>query len=986
MGDGVLVYFGYPRAHEDEAERAVRAGLGVIDAVGRLDVASVRLQARVGIATGLVVVGDLIGEGSAQEQSVVGETPNLAARLQALAEPDAVVIAAGTRRLVGDLFDYRHLGAVEIKGMVGPVPAWQVLSPSGLTSRFEALRGSVLTPLIGRYEEIELLLRRWTRAKNGEGQIVLVSGEAGIGKSRITAALHERLGGEPYTRLRYFGSPHHADSPLHPVIAQLERAAGFAREDSPGTKLDKLEILLSRAGENSPDAAALIADLLALPSDGRYASLPSDPRRQREDTFASLVRQLEGLAHGQPVLVIFEDLQWVDSTSLELLEMILERVPRLPVLFVITFRPEFQPPWTGEAHVTLLTLGRLGQRETEALVEQVAGGKSLSAEILVQIVERADGIPLFTEELTKALLEGGLLRVQDGRYLFKGPSSSFAIPSSLHASLLARLDRLAPVREVAQIGAALGREFSYEKLAAVAGRSDGELRDALDQLAGAGLLLRRGTSLRATFVFKHALIQDAAYSTLLRGQRQALHARIGNMLKEQFPEIAVTEPETLAHHYTQAGLLDSAIDYWHKAGERALRRSATVEAVQHLTHGIQLTRSLPATPARDRRELDLHLALGRFIRIVKGMAAPETLQVFTRARRLVNDSATVTEQMTVLYGLWGVHHVRAEHTEACEVAQQCLNLAARHNDNKEAEVLAHYIMGDTLWATGTFIEARYHLERTSQLSAAATASSAVARALQNHDISALSYLAWVLWPLGYPAQATAAAKQAIQRARDTGHVPLIAFVSFVDAFLAAAFSADRDRCEARFDEVVTYCTKHGVKAYELWTRFCQGIATARLGGTERGIAVMRSTMEELEAINAEILRPLHQGHLAAALASHGQADLGIALIDEAISTLEKTGERLFEAEVYRFRGQLWIDVDKPDEAEIALLRALTVARGQQARMWELRAAVSLARLRRNQGRRAGARDLLAPIYCWFNEGLDTPDLKDAKAVLHTLNA
>ena len=986
MGDGVLLYFGYPRAHEDEAERAVRAGLGVIDAVGRLDVASVRLQARVGIATGLVVVGDLIGEGSAQEQSVVGETPNLAARLQALAEPDAVVIAAGTRRLVGDLFDYRDLGAVEIKGMVGPVPAWQVLSPSGLTSRFEALRGSVLTPLIGRYEEIELLLRRWTRAKNGEGQIVLVSGEAGIGKSRITAALQERLGEETYTRLRYFGSPHHADSPLHPVIAQLERAAGFAREDPPGTKLDKLEILLSQAGENSPDAAALIADLLALPSDGRYPSLPSDPRRQRDDTFASLVRQLEGLARGQPVLVIFQDVQWVDSTSLELLEIILQRVPRLPVLFVITFRPEFQPPWTGEAHVTLLTLGRLGQRETEALVEQVAGGKSLPDEILVQIVERADGIPLFSEELTKALLEGGLLREQDGRYLFEGPSPSFVIPSSLHASLLARLDRLAPVREVAQIGAALGREFSYEELAAVAGRSDGELKDALDQLAGAGLLFRRGTSLRATFMFKHALIQDAAYSTLLRGQRQALHARIGNMLKNQFPEIAVTEPETLAHHYTQAGLLDIATDYWHKAGERALRRSAMVEAVQHLTHGIELTRSLPATPARDRRELDLHLALGRFIRIVKGMAAPETLQVFTRARRLLDDSVTVTEHMTVLYGLWGVHYVRAEHTEAREVAQQCLDLAARHNHNEEAEVLANYIMGDTLWATGTFIEARHYLERTSQLSAAATTSSAVARVLQNHDISALSYLAWVLWPLGYPAQATAAAKQAIQRARDTGHVPLIAFVSFVDAFLAAAFSADRDRCEARFDEVVTYCTKHGVKAYELWTRFCQGIATARLGGTERGIAVMRSTMEELEAINAEILRPLHQGHLAAALASHGQADLGITLIDEAISTLEKTGERLFEAEVYRFRGQLWIDLDKPDEAEIALLRALTVARGQQARMWELRAAVSLARLRRNQGRRAEARDLLAPIYCWFNEGLDTPDLKDAKAVLHTLNA
>jgi predicted ATPase len=367
------------------------------------------------------------------------------------------------------------------------------------------------------------------------------------------------------------------------------------------------------------------------------------------------------------------------------------------------------------------------------------------------------------------------------------------------------------------------------------------------------------------------------------------------------------------------------------------------------------------------------------------MAAPETLQVFSRARRLLDCSATVTEQMTVLYGLWGVHYVRAEHTEAREVAQQCLDLAARHNHSEEAEVLANYIMGGTLWATGTFIEARYRLERTSQLSAAAAASSAVARVLQNHDISALSYLAWVLWSLGYPAQATAAAKQAVQRARDTGHVPLIAFVSFVDAFLAAAFSADRDRREARFDEVVTYCAKHGVKTYELWTRFCQGIVAARLGDTERGIAVMRSTMEELEAINAEILRPLHLGHLAAALASLGQVDLGIALIDEGISKLEKTGEGLFEAELYRLRGQLWIDLSKTAEAETALLRALTVARGQQARMWELRAAVSLARLRRDQGRRAEARDLLAPVYGWFTEGFDTPDLKEAKTLLEELS-
>jgi class 3 adenylate cyclase/predicted ATPase len=977
MGDGALVYFGYPRAHEDDGERAVRAGLSSIDAVRRLDVKSVKLQARVGIATGLVVVGDLIGEGSAQQQSVVGETPNLAARLEALAEPDAVVIAAGTRRLVGDLFEYRDLGAVEVKGIASPVPAWQVLRPSVVASRFEALRGSALTPLVGRDEEIDLLLRRWARAKDGDGQIVLVSGEPGIGKSRITAALQERLSRESYIRLRLFGSPHHRDSPLHPFIAQLERAAGFGREDA-------LEVLLSQSGESSADAVALIADLLAVPDDGRYRPLPSDPQRRRKETLTSLAQQLEGLGRGKPVLMIFEDAHWADSTSLELMQIIVERVPRLPVLFVLTFRPEFQPTWIGEAHVTMLTLGRLGQRETAALAERVAGSKLLPAEILAQIVERADGIPLFIEELTKTLLEGGILREQQGSYVFDGPLPTLAIPSSLHSSLLARLDRLAPVKEVAQIGAALGREFSYEVLAAVAGRSDDELGDALEQLAGAGLVFRRGTPPGGSLIFKHALIQDAAYSTLLRSQRHALHARIGKVLKEQFPETAVTEPETLAHHYTQAGLLDIAIDYWRKAGERALRRSAAVEAVQHLTNGIELTHSLPAAPERDRKELDLHLALGRMIRIVKGMAAPETLRVFSRARDLLDKSATVTEQMTVLYGLWGVHCARAEHAAAHEVAQQCVTLAALHTHNEAAGALANYITGGTLWATGAFVEARSHLERTLELRAPATASGTATRLSQNQDITALSYLAWTLWPLGYPEQAAAAAKQAVLRARSTGHVPLTAFVSSVELFLATVFGAEREPLAADADEVVAYCVEHGVKFYELWARFCQGVALARRGPLERGIEVMRGAMEASEKINAELFRSLYLGYLAAAHANLGQPEVGIALIDEAILTAGNTGERLFEAELYRLRGELLIGLGKTGEAETALLRALTVACGQQARMWELRAARSLARLWQAQGKRVQARDLLAPIYGWFTEGFGMPDLKEAKALLDEL--
>jgi len=611
MGDGVLVYFGYPRAHEDDAERAVRAGLGLIDAVGRLDFKSTKLQARVGIATGLVIVGDLIGEGSAQEQAVVGQTPNLAARMQTLAEPGAVVIAAGTRQLVGDLFEYRDLGPIEVKGVAGLVLAWEVLRPSVIASRFEALRGSALTGLVGRDEEIDLLLRRWTRAKAGEGQVVLLSGEPGIGKSRLTAALHERLAAEPHTRVRYFCSPHRSDSPLYPVIGQLERAADFEQDDPPDVKLEKVEALLRRTSDGLDETIALIADLLSLPYEGRYPALPADPQRNREMTLIALLKQFEGLVAQRPALIIFEDAHWADSTSVELLDRAIERTARLAVLMVVTFRPEFQAPWIGQAGVTSLSLNRLAQHHTASLIDGVTGGQALPPEILDRIVEHTDGIPLFIEELTKSLLEGGLMRHEAGRYVLAGPLPALAIPASLQASLMARLDRLSPVKEVAQIGAAIGREFSYELLAAVARRDDADLVDALDQLAVAGLVFRRGTPPRASFVFKHALVQDAAYSTLLRGQRQNLHGRIGHALQTLFPEIPETQPEVVAHHLTEAGIIDSAIDYWRKAAERSLRRSAGIEAVRHLLRGIELTQSLPRSPEQKRRALEQYLALGR---------------------------------------------------------------------------------------------------------------------------------------------------------------------------------------------------------------------------------------------------------------------------------------------------------------------------------------------------------------------------------------
>ncbi len=607
MGDGVLVYFGYPRAHEDDAERAVRAGLALVERIGRLESGAGTLASRIGIATGLVVVGDLIGAGD-----TLSETPNLAARLQEMAPANGVIISEATRRLLGELFEYRDLGTAEVKGLEAPVPVWQVLRRSAVESRFEALRSASLTPLVGRDGEIELLLRRWERAKEGEGQIVLISGEAGIGKSRLTAALQERLAGEPHTRLRYFCSAHHRDSALYPFVAQLEHAAGFDREDGPATKVDKLAALLSRSDDNALETAAGFADLLGLPT---ATPPPTDPRQKRELILAALVRQLDGLARRQPVLLVCEDAHWIDSTSLELLERIAERAPHLSALMVITFRPEFQPPWTGQAQVTALTLSRLGQRDTTALVESLAGGKTLPAEILDRIVERTDGIPLFIEELTKTLLEGGLLREEDGHYALDDLLPPLAIPSSLQDSLMARLDRLAPVKEVAQIGAAIGREFSYALLAAVARRPEGELRDAIDRLVEAGLIFRRGGLAQSSFVFKHALVQDAAYGALLRGRRQELHARIATALEQRSASpldqtaSAAERAGLLAHHWCAAEDWERALSYTLQAAEQAGKIYARPEAISRYWQALDLFERLPGNVERNQVHAEVILTL-----------------------------------------------------------------------------------------------------------------------------------------------------------------------------------------------------------------------------------------------------------------------------------------------------------------------------------------------------------------------------------------
>jgi len=601
MGDGVLVYFGCPQAHEDDAERAVRAGLELIGAVTALRTHA-PLQTRIGIVTGLVVVGNLIGSGAAQEQAVVGETPNIATRLQSIAKPNTVIIAESTRKLLGILFDLQDLGVQDVKGLGAPVRAWAVLQPASVESRFEALHAGGLTEFVGRDEEVEILLRHWAKARGGEGQVVLLSGEAGIGKSRLTAALMERMAHEPHTRLRYFCSPQHTDSALYPVISHMERAAGLAHNDTVQLKLDKLDAVLAKTSTRQQHAA-LLAGMLLLPNDGRYPALDLAPEQRRQRTLEAVVSQMEALAGQFPVLMILEDAHWADPTSLEAFSRVVDRLGTLHVLLIVTFRLEFEPPWIGRPYVTALTINRLAQRDTEAMIDHVVGNKLVPANLRQDIIERTDGIPLFVEEMTKAVLEGGSEAAQ--RAVASIPSPVVAVPASLQGSLMARLDRLGSAKEIAQIGATIGREFPHTLLSAVVSRTEPELASALNRLIDAGLLFRQGVSRRANYVFKHALVQHAAYETLLRERRRALHARIAETLESQFTEIAENQPELLARHCTAAGLIEKAVGLWGRAGQRSLERSALAQAVEQLTRGIDLIASLPSTPALHRIQIKL---------------------------------------------------------------------------------------------------------------------------------------------------------------------------------------------------------------------------------------------------------------------------------------------------------------------------------------------------------------------------------------------
>jgi len=991
MGDGVLAYFGWPRAYEHDAERAVKAGLELIDVIGRLKAPdNTPLACRVGIATGSVVVGDLIGDGAAQEEAVVGETPNLAARLEALAEAGQVVLSASTRRLIGELFDVVDLGEHHLKGFDRPIKAWRALGERSLESRFEA-KSHDAAPIVGRSRELELLTDLWTKTRSGHGHVVLVSGEAGIGKSRLTAELDIFASPDQHTRLRYQCSPFHEDSPLHPVIQQIERACSLQTSDTDAAKLDKLEQFLSLSKSEPIKVAPLFASLLSMATGDRYPNENLSPQKRKDLTLQAITEQLRGLSRREPVLLLFEDLHWIDPTSLELLDRLIEIVPTIPALLVLTFRPEFKAPWVGQAHVASIILNRLNAEAGSDLIRRMTGNRSLPKEIENQILAKTDGVPLFVEELTKTILESGLLEAESGDYQLVHDLPAFAIPETLQDSLMARLDRLAPVKEVAQIGAVLGREFSYDMIAAIAAIAaiadldDQVLNTALEQLAEAELIYVRGRPPDATYIFKHALVQDAAYSSLLRSRRQQWHARVVHVLEGQFPQTIEHEPELVARHAAAAGQTEKAIAFWYRAAERANIRSANAEAEGHINKALAALEDL-ATASRDRERGRLLTLLGRVLTAKNGYGHTDVAKFYKEAWELGEAGEDPGSLFPALLGLSIYSAVRTELVSGIAMCEQLIDLANVRSDEVWT-VEAHYAAGVTYSWRGAFNQARHHLEFAFDHYAIEQHEAHLALYGQDGGPVCLCRNAMVLWYLGYPDQALTWMERALTLTEELGH-PFSRIYILTWAAWLRQHRRELDEATYWNERTLEYAAEQAFPFWAAMGTVQRGWLTVEKGQIDQGITFINEGIDQLKRHGTEVTQAYSMGLLGEALGKRGDLDASLAVIDASLEKIEATKEEWCKAELLRARGNMtWLaHRDRMSEVESWYRKAVKAAQDEDAKAWELRAATSLAQLWADEGQKEDVRSLLEPIVGWFQEGFDTPDLKDAKSILDDLQS
>ncbi len=981
FGDGVLAYFGYPRASEDAAERAAWAGLGVAEAVRRMPTPlGTPLSVRIGIASGLVVTRGRVLRGGVNEHPVVGQTVQLAARLQACASPGTVIVSSGTHRLIAGLFEFEALGACRLKGLPGAEQVWRVTAKRAAATRFEATHPAGVAPLVGRDQELALLLGRWELARAGDGQVVVLSGEAGIGKSRISQALCEQVVAGRHCAVRYQCLPFHGNSALRPAVAHLERACAIGPDDPADARWDKLERWAAGRAETVRAGLPLLAALLELPARSVPAPAPS-PEQQKERLLGLLAELLTG--GGEPILFLVEDAHWIDPTTLELLELCIERVPASRCLLLLTCRPDFQHGWEGRAGVTTLALNRIGRRQSAALVESVAGGALLPEEVLEQIIGKTDGVPLFVEELTKAVLESGLLRRTEDGYALAGPLPPLAIPTTLQDSLLARLDHLGAAKELAQIGSVIGREFSRAAVAALWQKAADALDRALQQLVDAGLVHQHQRPAGTAYTFKHALVQEAAYGTLLLSRRQHLHARCAEALQAIAPELAEREPEVLARHYTEAGFAERAVELWLAAGWRAVEQSANLEAIGHLRKGLAVLAALPDGEARARQELLLQIGLGIPLMACRGYAAPETGEAFQRASDLAEQLSDNLQRARAFYGLWAHYCSLGENRVAEALAARLLRLAKEAGD-REVAAVARRTLGTSRYLLGDHAGGRVEIEASLRLHGAAVHRPLMHRFGQDQRAAGLATLVTIQWVEGHPDKAAQTSLAAMEAARASGHANSLGFALAYGACPVAILRGEWDLAEQLVETLLGHARDHRLGLWHAHALAYRGEVLAGRGAFAAAVADFRTGLQEFQAVGSGVRLPAHQGAFAEALGRAGQWDEALATAEAAVCLAERREERWCLPELLRVKGDILAARGSAGPAEAALQEAVDASHRQAMPGWKLRACLSLGRLWRGSGRGAEAASLLAKALAPFTEGEGTADVVEARRQLADL--